>query len=236
MTHSAHTMCGIGHVSLAAYVSREYLSMQKQQMVRRRAPQNRRRGNGTANAGALSHPPQIRPAISGSKTFRFQGQSSQTNQAITQANLLDMLVMALSSTTTALLFNSVRLRKVEMWVAPAQGSGGAVLACAGTVAGPTNRKSDASMGVTPAHVKWNPAPNSISDLWYEAGSASQSLFTLTYVADAIVDVTIDYIIACDDTAIAGPVPAGATPGTIYGVSLDGISSNQLQPVDYAILP
>lgn len=106
----------------------------------------------------------------------------------------------------------------------------------GATAGPTNRKSDVSMGVTPAHVRWNPAPLSVADLWYEAGAVSQGLFTITYPADCIVDVTIDYIMQCDDPAIVGPVPAGASVGVIYGVPLDGLIPGHFQPVDYIALP
>jgi len=197
----------------------------------------RRTGQASANAGSLSHPPQIRPAISGSKTFRFNTQANAASEeAISQANLVDLLVMATSASTSALLFNSIRLRKVEMWAAPQQGGAPAHISVTGTVAGPTNRKSDVSMGVTPAHVRWNPSPNSIADLWYEAGASSQSLFTITAGNETIVDVTVDYIVQCDDNAIAGPVPSGATAGVIYGVPLDGIAAAIFVPVDYVVLP
>jgi len=189
------------------------------------------------NAGALSHPPQIHPAISGSKIFRFICTTNPEAEAtVTQANLLQMLVVANTSSTSSLLFSSIRLRKVEAWASPVQGSAPSYVSVTGSRSGPENRKSDYSTGVTPAHVKWNPAPNSLSDLWYHADTiGSDTLLTISCPVTAIVDVAVDFIIACKDTAVAGPIPAGATAGTVYGVPLDGLGGNLL-PADYVLLP
>jgi hypothetical protein len=202
----------------------------------RRGTRNPRVGR-LAVAGALSHPPQIHPAISGSKKFRFTASGGADVQSvITQTNLANLLVVATSAVTTSRIFSSVRLRRVEAWCLPAQGLTSQLLSIAGTGAGPENRKSDASMGVTPAHVVWSPAPLSVADLWFEVGG-TLSMFQLTAPGASIVDVTLDFIQNCEDASTAGPVPAGATAGVWYGCTLDGNGlTGSMLPVDYLTLP
>lgn len=198
-----------------------------------RSTRNGRRGL-RGGVGGLEHPPQIHPAISGSKVFRFAVVGADTQTQVTQTELLNMVVVATTATASSRIFSSVRLRKVEAWAAPVQGNAPQLISIAGIGAGPENRKSDSSMGVTPAHVRWNPAPNSVADLWFETG-ASSAMFELTVPTNATVDVSIDYVLNCEDTPTAGPVPAGATAGTWYGVPLDGLGGN-VQPFDYTLLP
>jgi hypothetical protein len=199
----------------------------------------RRRGLGSSTSraagSALSHPPQIRPAIAASKTFRFAVTGSPVAQSvITQTELANLLVVATSSTATSRVFSSVRLRKVEAWALPVQGNQPQSVSISGIGAGPENRKSDQSMGITPAHVRWNPAPNSVADLWFEVGG-SLNMFEITAPTAAVVDVSIDFIQNCADTATAGPTSVGATAGVWYGVPLDGLG-NFVLPVDYVLLP
>ncbi len=185
---------------------------------------------------AQPHPPPLRPAFSLSKTFRFQATGAVTYESITQTNLSNLIVVALTATTSAKVFSSARLRKVEAWCAPAQGGAGAEIQIVGpnTSPGPENRKSDISMGIQPAHVRWNPVPNSTPDFWFsQAGSAE--MFQLTCPTDTVVDVTLDLILNFSETATAGPVPVGATPGEWYAVPLDGLGNN-LPPVDWTVLP
>lgn len=199
----------------------------------------RNRSQGSRNAGALSHPPQIHPSVSGSKTFRFQAANSVASVAVTSGRLLDLLVMAGSAITSFLLFSSIRLRKIEIWGAPAQGGVAEVCRVEGTGPGPENVKSDISMGVTPAHVHWNPHPDSVTTLWQNAnGSSNSSLALITAPQYAVVDVTIDYIMDfLSGDVTAGPTPAGATPGQFYGTTLDGNGlTGSLVPSDYVQLP
>jgi len=188
-----------------------------------------------SSRGPLSYPPSISPAIRVNKTFRFTAQSA-TSKTITQTNLQQLLVVANTAATSSVLFSSIRLRRVECWASPAQGAAPVEVSIFGVQAGPENRKSDVSLGVTPAHVRFRPAKNSTADLWYESNSlGSQSIFTIQFPATATVDVNVDLVINSTGTSVAGPIPAGAVAGTLYGVPLDGIGGT-LTPVDYVLLP
>jgi hypothetical protein len=204
----------------------------------KRSPASRKAGTGLGSSsfGPLSHPAQINPAISGSKKFRFTPTSAANDVLINQQELLTVIVMATSAATSANLFSSVRLRKVEVWAAPAQGGASSSVMVSGFGTGPENRKSDRSMGVTPAHIAWSPAPHSLADLWYSAASPiSSNIFYITAPVGAIIDVTLDYVIDCEDSVNAGPVPTGATAGVVYGLPLDGLGG-VMPPADYVLLP
>jgi len=196
----------------------------------------RNKGNG------VPRPPQLVPEIRVSKIFRYQSNAAGTQTLITVANLQALLVFALTATTTTRLFRSIRLRKVEVWAIGAQNAASERVAVTGGGDGPANTKADVSMGVTPAHVVWRPAPQSRSALWYDSGSSEASnLIELDYPNSAIFDVTVEFIMV--DSAENGPVPgpatAGATAGTLYGCTLDSTGrtgSGKLQPQDYTPLP
>jgi hypothetical protein len=205
---------------------------------------NSRQGNSTpargmrlGNRGALSHPRQIHPAISGSKVIRYQSTSAATQEAITQQDISETLVVATSAVLTTRIFSSTRIRKIEMWSAPAQGSASSYLSVVGDQADPQNRVADTSMGVTPAHVVWRPTANSVADLWYQNQATSQVLCLITCPADTIIDMSFDFIMQCNDASIyAGPVPVGATPGVLYAPVLDQGGSGNFLPQDYPVLP
>jgi len=188
-----------------------------------------------AQLGAVSHPPQLKPAIAISKTFRFQSNAAVTGP-ISAAELSGVIVMATTATTSAYVITSARLRKVEAWALPTQGGGGSEIEISGpiTTPGPENRVTDISMGVTPAHCRWHPAPNSVPDLWF-LNTTNQPMFEIAVPANATIDVTMDLVLNFSDAPLAGPVPAAAVAGTIYGVPLDGFGGHLL-PVDWTVLP
>lgn len=174
------------------------------------------------------------------KVFRFASNLAMSDTSITVANLLNLLVVALTAATTTRLFRSIRLRKVEAWAIGAQSAASEVIQISGLGDGPANFRSDVSMGITPAHVIWRPAPMSRSSLWYDTGSSeADNLFDITVPVSAIVDVTVEFIVQNPEVAgpAAGPIPAGATPGSLYGCTLDGGGlAGHLVPSDYVLLP
>jgi len=184
----------------------------------------------------LSKPPMIHPAISVSKVIRFQSNAAGGPTAITVANILNTLVVALSATTTSRLVQSFRLRRVSAWSIGAQNAASEIITIAGFGVGPENRAEDASIGVEPAHVEWKPKKGAFNDLWQQTGyNEAQSLFVITFPNSCVVDVLLDLILVCDDTSTAGPVPAGASAGFLYCTNLDGLG-NKLVAVDWPQLP
>lgn len=198
------------------------------------------RSMGPRAGGPLSHPPQLHPEITGSKIFRFQSTGAFSG-TITMQFLLQLFVIALTNATSSRLWRSIRLRKVSAWLAPSQGGAAAEISIAGIGAGPENRVADSSMGVTPAHVVWRPAVQSLAGLWVQSGAQAYGgegvgMFEATFPTNTVIDVSLDYIFADEDTAVSGPTPAGATAGVVYVVPLDGSAAGVLVPQDYNALP
>jgi hypothetical protein len=186
----------------------------------------------------IPHPRSFDPSIRVTKTFRFRANAG-TNvfYTITTKNLLQLLVMANSSTTSWRLVQSLRIVRVETWADPAIGSAGSV-AVTGIGVGPENRVTDQSMGVQPAHVVWRPLPGAQNSFWLQNGATeTNSQFEILASTGQVIDLTLELILQCDDTPTAnGDTGSGLTNGTLYLNYLDGLTSGVLQPVDYVPLP
>jgi len=99
---------------------------------------NRRRRTGTAPKGPrrrvgapssrsqrnqlIPHPPPIQSyGITHSTKLRFVTNAPVAQTVITFQNLLDLILVALTTVTAAELFQAVRIRAVEMWATPVIG-------------------------------------------------------------------------------------------------------------------
>jgi len=181
-------------------------------------------------------PFQTDPAVRTTKVLKFECGTSGTYTLLT-STLLELLVVANSATTTSRLFESARLVKVEAWSLGLLGAAPEVISIAGFGVGPENRQSSMSMGIKPAHVVWKPAPLSFDGLWQSNGvGETNTLVELVLPSTAMLYVTIEFIMQCDDAVVDGPVPAGAVVGQIYGVPLDGFASGKIVSQDFPNLP
>jgi len=186
-------------------------------------------------------PKQLAPDVRFSKTFRYNSSSAAASDEVTVGNLLQLMVVALTVTTTARLWRSVRLVRVEAWSIGAIGGTPEIIRIVGVGDGPQAVASDMSMGVRPAHVVWRPPARSRSSFWYDTGSGeADGLFELTAPSGTILDITLEVLMVNNfDTggATAGPVPAGASAGAVYLCSLDGNGlTGKFVPEDYLLLP
>lgn len=201
---------------------------------------NKRSKRGNGGMGGISRPPQLRPELRLVKTIRFVAASSGSSVVLTAKNFLQLFVVALTASTSTRLLRSIRLIKMEAWSIGAIGGASEDIRISGIGNGPANTRADASMGVTPAHVTWRPAPQSRSALWYDVGvNETDELVEMFFPTGAIVDVTLDLIIMdiSEQAVVAGPVPASAAPGAVYCCTLDGNGlTGALDPVDYTTLP
>lgn len=185
-------------------------------------------------------PKQLAPDVRFSKTFRF---ASAVNVAVTVtvANMLQLMCVALTATSSVRLFRSIRLVRVECWAIGAIGGAPEVVRVSGIGDGPQSVASDMSMGVRPAHVVWRPPARSRSSLWYDTGSSeADGLFEIDAPSGTVFDLTLEVLMVNNfdsGSATAGPVPAGASPGAIYLCSLDGNGlTGKFVPEDYLLLP
>jgi hypothetical protein len=213
--------------------------MQKQQNRNNRGDGPRRRkARNNLGAGGPLQPPAFIPTLKLPHKFRFVCAAGGTVQ-VNRANLLNLVLVATSATTTARLIEGIRLVSVEAWSNPvALGSTPTTVQLEWQgINSPSTVISDTSMGVRPAHIRCIPPPNSSNQWWSMSGSSEGDvLFDMILPANTFVDVTTEMRLVEQETPTAGDVPAGAALGRIYGDYLDGITSGLCAPVGLTILP
>jgi hypothetical protein len=143
---------------------------------------------------------------------------------ITFQNLLDMVLLAVGTTSAFDLFQAVRVNSVEIWAIAALGTPAtAILVFDGATvgaAGDQKTHTDTSMGVEPAHVKARPDPLTQAGQ-FQASSANVAFF-VNVPAGAVIDVSVTLRQPVDGSAVASQnVLVGATTGAVYYRGLDG---------------
>ena len=196
-----------------------------------------------ASAAALNSfaPPPFSAAIVWGKTLRFRSSSALTSQAVTASNLLDLLVMATTTTAVNRLCSAVRLTQVEVWgpmaadLVPVTVSVEYNTDAATGISGSNKLRSDTSMGADRcAHVRYRPPMGTVASFW-QGVSSSQRLFLLSCPANSIVDIQLTLVLQNGEAATAAANAAvAATVGTVYCRGLDGLAtaSSVLPPVSY----
>jgi len=174
----------------------------------------------------IPHPPQLPSyGITRDVRMRFAANALST-LTVTFQNLLDLILVANSTTTAFDLFESVRVNSVELWSIAALGTQAtAILVYDGTVvgaAGDQKTHTDTSMGVEPAHVKARPAKMTQAALYQM--STSNTAFYLAAPAGAIVDVSLSLRnpLLGNSVAVQNAL-VGATVGAVYVRGLDGVA-------------
>jgi hypothetical protein len=215
--------------------------MQRKQRSQNRRNKPRRSFTRTRASDEVIQPPPFVPTMALTHRFRFiDGVGG--SYTITRASLLNLIVTATSAVTSVRLMEAVRLIKVKLWTNPIIGTGSAsaspIQTCSLEWLGensPSTLTSDSSMGVRPAHIRSSPPPSSSNRWWSLSGSLeTDDLFILTTVAGTVLDIAAEIRLVEMEAPTAGPVPAGATIGQVYGFPLDG--TGHLLPVGFTQLP
>jgi len=159
--------------------------------------------------------------------------NAAVSQSITFQNLLDTFLVAASATAGYQVFQTVKIREVEVWAVPVVGNPAAVsVEFSGVSAGIIGDQlihSDTSMGLQPAHVRARPSRRSLASEYQLSTSANA--FLLTCPAGSVVDVALTFrgtwIVA---SAVQNALVA-ATTGAFYLRGLDGlaVASTKLLP-------
>lgn len=188
-------------------------------------------------------PPPFIPSVTFRHKFRYAA-SAAASDSITIAELQSSLVVATSTTTSALLFNAVKLLGLELWAEPpALGAAAqtAYIEWQGTSTTtatdffPSQMHSAQTMGIEPAHLKLKPPRGSLASFWLSAFLTNRTDKLFNYVLP--VGTVIEFDLLCvlqdaNDGAISGPSTSGASTGKIYGVSGDA----NLVPIGLTALP
>jgi len=165
--------------------------------------------------------------------YRFQATSAGNSILITRRDLLNLNVVALTATTSARIFQSVKLNRVEMWAVAGSGTNDYGIASVAlnwlSSFGPNTEVSNTGNAINTAHVSGSPPRSSLASFWSSGGSSeSEVLFSLTFTVGTIVDVWVDAVLY-DGGGAPSVTVAGATANFMYFLSLDRSSSNFLLP-------
>ncbi len=182
-----------------------------------------------------SHPPPFQPNLIVQRKFRFESSAALTSSPVTINDLFDLVCMAATTTSAYGVYNSVRLRSVEIWgpmasdLKPVTVSVEFLSLNLGT---PRTLFSDTSMGSSIcAHVRAKPPVKGASAMWLLKGGTS--IFNLTLPANSIVEVALDLVLQDGSGAQAvSAAVAGATVGVLYVRSLNAINGNNLVPLSF----
>jgi hypothetical protein len=181
--------------------------------------------------GPIPHPRQINGVeLRHSITLRYLT-NAVTSIGITYQNLLDTILVATTAVAGTDLFQAVRVKAVEIWAAPVQGTlQSGYVEFSGTVAGFVGDHAyhtDTSLGIQPLHIQCKPSKGAAASQWQI--SSNNVAFILRTPASCVVDVKVEFRsqfinanTACQNALV------GATAGIQYLRGLDGLASATTQ--------
>ncbi len=146
---------------------------------------------------------------------------------ITFQNLLDTMLVQVTSTTCVDIFSAVRVRRVEIWATGVLGSAPVQVSCIfGTQStgytGDQKVHTDSSMGLEPAHINCRPSPKSLASMFQ--ASSGTGAFDLVVPTSAVVDVHVDFVGDFQNSTAAQNVKASSgTNGDFCTRGLDGLA-------------
>ncbi len=177
------------------------------------------------------NPPQISSNVRMTHRFRFIASGAVSNKTIDSDGMLAIAggIGTVTNSTITLCYESVRLKKVEVWAPPAtQGSAATVSVEWLGQSSPSIEISDTTISVSHnAHVVGSPPKSSLASFW-QVVSSPQNLFILNCPTGSVVDVEAEYLFVDRSTA-AGSVPGLTTVviGHVYFLALDHVAGTDL---------
>jgi len=195
---------------------------------------SRRRNKGSRNnQKVVLTPPPFLPTVCAGHKFRFNCGTNTGNFTITRGNLLNLMVVATTTTTVARIYTGIKLKRVQIWVNPPV-VGDPSLQCSLEWVGensPSVLHSDSTMGVRPAYISSKPPLDSSNRWWSMSGSQeADPLFSLSLPVGSVIDITTSIRFVDNEAAVNEGGIVGALVGTVYYNYLDGVTSGMLSPV------
>ena len=176
----------------------------------------------------IPHPPQLDGyQITHSVKVRFIVKTAldNTTGVVSAANLLATWLVSSSTLAVWNLFDTVKVKSIEMWSLPVIGSTATVQATFNGPVGPTQGDetvhTDTSMGLEPAHLLVRPNARSLAANFQDPTSGN------LFVLNAPVGTVIDLHCVFKQTWLTAPVAAtnglSLVAGDIYLRGLDGLA-------------
>lgn len=175
--------------------------------------------------------------LSWSTVFRFEAQSNIVSLSVSNQNILDTYLVAITAIAGLEAFNVFRIRKVELWVPSGatigstnQGSCRFIGSIGTTQAGSDRTHSTSSMGAdVPGHVVCKPQSHEAAAFWNNYTGVINNMFVLNLPSGGVLDlhVTFRNVAGITGTACAQAL-VGAVSGTTYFRGLDGLNKATTQ--------
>lgn len=205
------------------------------------------RGRGGRNGGRrhqdqgmvrVCKPPQIKTNVFFKHKFRYITLSSVsfTVTALRLANACGVMGTVVNSTVTG-IYDSVKLKSVEMWGPPPSQGAAATVTCLYNqlAAGVSNMSTlefcdTSNSTAVPAHIKCHPPKESFAAFWQPASGTGINLFTLSAPAGTVIDLEMELILSDTGASNASTTVTTALLGAVYYLPLDGTAGHQVPPV------
>lgn len=190
----------------------------------RRATQNKSPNSGHKN------PPQLTTEIVGTKTFRFRYEKDEPIEiALFDQDLLNLLSVVYSPYVFR-VFESVKLKRVEMWNCNIQNTLHTISVewlRTFPYGNKTSIVSDTALGTAEAaHVVAKPPKDSLMASWLsaEGGPSSPVKLALIHVPKGtVIDITVAYVINMNSPGITtNTSPPALSPGTLFVPTIYGV--------------
>lgn len=188
-----------------------------------------------------SSPPQFSSTFTTTKRVRFQASAALTDVTINPSDILDLLCMAVTTTSAYRIVQAIRATRVEMWGPMSATLAPVTVSCeftsdASELAGPSKIFSDTSMGsAQAAHIACSPPKDSVQSMWQQGTPGYNIWCVLNGPINTVIDIWLTMTMVDSSVvapiAVAGTVVA-ATVGQVYVRALDSSSSGILVPVSY----
>ena len=188
------------------------------------------------------NPPQIATSICFGHKFRFLASAAISSRNLTFVELLDLLCVAVTTTSAYRICGSVKLNSIEMWAATTTASSSQTVSFQkfGSLVGAAGNSklySDTALGVSNvAHVKVRFNDGEQLGQW-QNGTATGIYGAITIPQGGVVDLSVTFTLneVSGTAAVTGTV-AAASVGQIYLRSLDnGQATPQLTPISYVTI-
>jgi len=195
---------------------------QKSKNIKKNKVGNRKAGS-RPNVERMEHPPQLSSyQVVHSTTLRFTVKTSAVNnQGVTPANLLDAMLVADTAIHGFQLFDSFKLKYIEIWGQAALGVPSTVGLQFLALTGDTNDHTDTSLGIKPAYLRAGPSKKSLASFWTFSGG--NNLFDFTAPVGSIIDIHLAFRTSTSAPVALANALVGANPGEFYFRGLDGLA-------------
>lgn len=173
-------------------------------------------------------------------TFQFTAQSALSEAAITRADILNLILVAATTTNAYSILGAARIKKVRIWspIISAFTPQEVQIEWNGGLYAPSAIHSAISEGLFPAKLETSPPHLSSPDLWSVVNGTdgvgnsnlAEKLFTVTCPTGSVLQLSLAVRLMDDEAAPTIVVIAGGTVGKTYYGYLDGAPlTAQLQP-------